>query len=594
MLSIYGGTGEDLSKTMIVTLKGNNYVGNIDLFKDDNVEIGQVSLTQNSFKSYEYDELVIFLDGYVFNNDLLERDRTSFLKKIANAYISDSLDLILREANGYFCGVLYDKRKKKIVLFSDRLGTRFLYYYHKNGIFYFSGTVNSILSINTVDKTIDKDSLDCFVNDRGPFYLLADNTYFRNIKLLKPATILEFSLDSNEVHQHYYWTFEYITPRPIIYEDAIDELHRLIEKAVLKRAYALGSSEFALPLSGGLDSRLIFAILNNHNIRPSYVFTNGSTQCTDVKYAKSLCKKFQYEHKIVLPNRRDLLQSAQKAALLCEGMCPFFEFCEYDYPFPNRFVISGYLGDMLFGETFKSDSNLFDKAMDSAIAEKFYGRFHKLSDINDQYFNIKKIEAHLLINRVRRFTAHMLNVELNYNEQLLPFIDNDIIDFVYSIPDSYRAKNHLYADMLLKYYPKYYEKIPWNRIDLPIQGRIYKNDRYNMNWLFKKIDKSPILTYKTKKSLKKRINYHKWFVRPTFHVFNEELKKERNIQFVTNLYNNSLIRQYFTPESWLAVGKGIENKDTWFMAKFLTVELYFRGLLEQNFMDSNCLKEKRS
>ena len=42
MLSIYGGTGEDLSKTMIVTLKGNNYVGNIDLFKDDNVEIGQV------------------------------------------------------------------------------------------------------------------------------------------------------------------------------------------------------------------------------------------------------------------------------------------------------------------------------------------------------------------------------------------------------------------------------------------------------------------------------------------------------------------------------------------------------------------------
>ena len=110
------------------------------------------------------------------------------------------------------------------------------------------------------------------------------------------------------------------------------------------------------------------------------------------------------------------------------------------------------------------------------------------------------------MNRVRRYTAQMLNYGNNYNEYLLPFIDNKIIEFVYSIPDKYRAHNHLYADLLLKFYPEYYNDIPWNRYNLPIQGRIYKNNKKNINALMEKIENLNFLSKKRKNSIKKRIN----------------------------------------------------------------------------------------
>ncbi len=65
---------------------------------------------------------------------------------------------------------------------------------------------------------------------------------------------------------------------------------------------------------------------------------------------------------------------------------------------------------------------------------------------------------------------------LNKVNQRLPFFDNNLIEFIYSLPDEYRFNNALYSRMLLKYFPKYFKKIPWqktrNTIDKPL-SKIY-------------------------------------------------------------------------------------------------------------------------
>lgn len=584
MPGIYGGTAQVLSKMSEELLISDNFEIK-DEFKDSSCEIGQIGLKKNLFRAYKSDDIFVFVDGYVFNIEEINKkfncSEEFFSSLLAKAYKENFLNELLKLSNGYFVAVLYDQINKKILLFSDRLGTRFLYYYYKNKRFLFGSEIRCFLTLDFVDKEIDKTSLECFVNGGNNFYLLGNNTYFKNIKLLKPATILEYDIKQNKIDQKYYWTFQDIKPSNITYEDAIDKLHNLVESAVLKRIKNLDKDDYLLPLSGGLDSRLLFAILNNHKKMPSFIYTNGEQNCTDVLYAKALCKNYNYKHYINHPkNLKNYLEVAKKSSLLTEGMTVFFEYGTYDF-FEGKFLLSGYVGDMVFGESFKSDSKMLNKKMDSQIAEFFYGKFKDLSDYNDDYFNINKIEASLFINRVRRYTAQMLNIELNFNEQILPYIDNDIIDFIYSIPDDYRASNYLYSDMLLKFYPDYFKKIPWNRYNRPIQGKIYKNNRFNINWLMGKIERCSFLSRKWKKSILKRINYHEWFAKKTFHVFQKELIKKENLKEIEEMYNHSVIKELFSKESWKEIGENITNKNAWKIALFVTAELYFRKLKEK-------------
>ena len=82
-----------------------------------------------------------------------------------------------------------------------------LYFYYKDGNFAFSSEVKGLLALDFVDKEIDPNQIDVFM-DLG--YLLEDNTWHKHIKLIKPATILEFDIDTKELNHRYYWKWSEI------------------------------------------------------------------------------------------------------------------------------------------------------------------------------------------------------------------------------------------------------------------------------------------------------------------------------------------------------------------------------------------------
>ena len=601
-MGVYGGSEECILPKMAKQLLRNDCLEVKDTFKDNFLEIGQISIKKNQFSAYKSDGIVVFVDGYVYNETELSGNNgdsfiCTFRRLALEAYKNNALDSLLKAASGYFCGVVYDSVKKKVILFSDRLGTRFLYYYCKDGKLFFSSEVIGLLAIDSLDKTVSVESLECFINGGSNYFLLGDNTYFKSIKLLNPATILEYDIDSGQANQHYYWTFGEIKQVDMPYDLAVDRLHDLVENAVLRCVEKLAKDDFILPLSGGLDSRLIFAILNNHGKIPSFIYTNGDPNCTDVRYAKLLCKKFGYGHVVVKPNEaHDYIKNAMQSSMRCEGMCPFFEFGTFDVPANqvNKFAISGYVGDMVFGESFKKSTDFLDKRMDAKLAEHFYGKFYAQSNYDDSYADIQKIEASLFTNRVRRYTAHMLNIELHQHEPLLPYIDNDIIDFIYSLPDSYRFGNQLYADMCLKFYAPYFKSIPWNRTNLPIQGRLYRNTSSLLPRMMESIKGCKFISPKLKKSLLKRINYHTWFSQKTFHVFERELLKGKNAMVVLDVFNDSTINGLLSNESRLAVYDTIIHKDAFRTSLFLTTEFYFAGLKKMGLLPDSMINDCRS
>lgn len=562
-----------------------------DTYTDENIQLTQVALKGNKFKSFEQDGIVIFVDGYVYNieetNRLFAIEADNFSQQLFYAYQNNILSKLLNKTDGYFCATIYDKKSQKILLISDRLGTRFTYYYFKKDIFAFCGSIKGLLAINNIEKNIDKKSIECFVDNTPNFYLLGDNTFFENIKLINPATILEYNIANNSLSQGYYWTFGEIKKSNISYEEAIDVLHDLVEKAVLKRIKNINLNDCDLPLSGGLDSRLIFAILNNHNKMPSMIYTKGTKDCTDAVYAKKLCKRYGYFHNLITPTGIDnYIENGMANSWNIDGMFPFVEYGTFSMQYNKTFSISGYIGDLIFGETCKNNSDYFDKKMDSKIAESFYGKHKNLSNYESNYYNIEKIEPSLLMNRVRRYTAQMVNHFSNYNEIIMPYIDNNIIDFIYSIPDEYRANNNLYADMLLKYYNEYFKSLPWNRNNLPIRGKIYHNNKLNINYVIDIINNSKILSKKWKKSILKRININNFKYRKTFHVFNIELSKSENINHIREKYLNtaSLLNDYISPDIFAESEIAIANLNTWKIAIFLTVEFYLRNLKNKNYI----------
>lgn len=85
-----------------------------DTYKDENIQLTQVALKGNKFKSFEQDGIVIFVDGYVYNieetNNFFASKDDNFTQQLFYAYQNNILPKLLNKTDGYFCAVIYDKK----------------------------------------------------------------------------------------------------------------------------------------------------------------------------------------------------------------------------------------------------------------------------------------------------------------------------------------------------------------------------------------------------------------------------------------------------------------------------------------------------
>lgn len=143
----------------------------------------------------------VWIEGEVYNLSKvirrlgwqnLEADNSAFPIWLLYAYQVNQLDIFLNQIDGDFCAAIYDPRSNKVFNISDRYGMRLLYWYCRNGLFAWASEVKGLLAIKTVDRNIDPTAVNCFM-DLG--YFMGEHTWFNNIHLIKPATILEWDIN---------------------------------------------------------------------------------------------------------------------------------------------------------------------------------------------------------------------------------------------------------------------------------------------------------------------------------------------------------------------------------------------------------------
>ncbi|EKD45533.1 MAG: hypothetical protein ACD_69C00248G0002, partial [uncultured bacterium] len=443
-----------------------------DMFEDSSIAASRVHLGKIGELSSPSNlgEFSVWVEGEAYNHQevaiALGLTGNSLANLLLEAEKKNKLELFLNKLDGYFCAAIYDANKQKIKLISDRYGMRMLYWYEKDGTFIWASEVKGILACSGVDKTIDPTTLDCFM-ELG--YLLGEHTWFEHVKLINPATVLIFDIKTKNVRGEYYWKWSEIKSSNLSFEQAVDELgHRFIES--VRRRFN-PNENIGIALSGGLDSRAIFAAVNH--IYPDfrgYAYTFGLPDCDDITIAEQVIDRSKWRHQKFYFDNQNWFAPRFEKIWNTDGMLDMMHMHggEFIEEIANNIDINlnGYCGDAIFGGSFLNRLKLNTRFSDN-LSKAFYKDFYKLTDVNSLLYEINKSEPHLYMNRVRRFTAMGTVNGLVATEQRKPFFDNNCVELIFSLPDEYRLNNNLYSTMLQKFFPKFFKDIPWQKTGQP-------------------------------------------------------------------------------------------------------------------------------
>jgi len=460
-------------------------------------------------------DVFCWVEGEIYNLQellaLVSNPARTFPELLVHACRQNELPKVLAAVDGYYTAVIYDRYQGKVQLISDRYGLKPLYVWNQGSSFCWASEIKAFLALPSFTPVICQDAFDCFMDLR---HMMGDVTWFEHVTMMSPATILTFEIGSRRVQQKRYWSWSGIQTQKIGFQDAVKEAGRLLVTAVDKR---VGENERTIVgLSGGLDSRLLLAASDNDKITGCY--TMGIPGSPDVEIAKRVVALKSCRHWVFEMSAENWLDGRCEAVWRSEGMRSFIHIHEagiFDHlKEVSDINLNGYLGDVVAGASW---INRLNQRISRDTAQLKYKRHHALDPISDPFYDIEHEDPYLINNRGRRATNMGLITGAVSTEQRIPFLDNELIRFLYSLPDEYRVKSRLYNAALLDLFPEYYESIPWQKTGIPISsspGTLHK--------ILRKARKG-LLKYGLAHDRSQFADYKNWIRQPKASAFFQEL-----------------------------------------------------------------------
>ncbi|QLE86063.1 asparagine synthetase B family protein [Shewanella sp. Scap07] len=507
-------------------------------FQDEKLQL-QISAikTDIGYQYLETEQYLITLIGdlFSFNN----QDSDNPLQVLLEAYKNGQLAESLAQANGYFSILIYDKVKQSLSLACDRYGIKPLYIAEHDSQFQgFSSEIKSLILNNKIALTIDAQAVEIFCQ-LG--HMLNQQTWFEGIKRIPPATLCEVDLNTGKIIKSQYWSWAAISiDHEISFEEATDKLYLHFDNAMRRCLSYIKQPNLAVTLSGGLDSRVILAAAKKHFSGQITTFTFGNPDCDDAIIAKTVAKVAKVENTLRTISHENWFEGRESGIWQTDGMFNVLHMHALgsvkEITLDSNYLLNGYLGDAVLGGSYLLNNHL-DQGISEPIITERYPALGSLIDINPNYFGKCKHDPALIYNRGVRFIATGTDLLSSQLHNLKPFMDTDLLDFCYSLPDSFRANSCIYNAMLLKYYPEYFESIPWQQTGKPISIERQNDSSMHEVPLKRKlinlIKSSPLsgLAY----SIFRKINYKKnytaytdWMQKPEFKNKIDKLLLQQN------------------------------------------------------------------
>ena len=173
----------------------------------------------------------------------------------------DAGESLPEKINGQFALAIYAQDRHRLLLARDPVGVGPLFYTQTDGQLLFASEIKALLTHPAVERRVDLAGLDQILTFPGP---VSPTTLFAGIRSLPPGHAL--MLEDGRLREWAYWDLNY-PPRAErkAAADWSEQLDHLLRQAVRRRLQA--DVPVGFYLSGGLDSSLLAGII--HRLRPS-------------------------------------------------------------------------------------------------------------------------------------------------------------------------------------------------------------------------------------------------------------------------------------------------------------------------------------
>ncbi len=203
-------------------------------------------------------------------------------------------DRFVARLNGFFAGLLVDRRTGRVVLFNDRYGLDRLYVNESAEAVYFASEAKALLRVLPKLREFDTEGVAQLLTFGCT---LEGRTLFRNVQLLPAASLWSFE-GRNCRKGNYFSAESWESQQPLSAESFISEFERTF-KRILPR-YFESESRIGISLTAGLDTRMIMACLPEESKNAlCYTYSGQGADTLDARLAARVAAACDLEHTIL-------------------------------------------------------------------------------------------------------------------------------------------------------------------------------------------------------------------------------------------------------------------------------------------------------
>jgi len=366
----------------------------------------------------------------------------------------------------------------KIICCTDIIRSYPIFYSKNNNKVIISNNDRALIKKSTRVK--QKSLIDCFMSG----YTHGNDTLYDNIKSMLPAEIIFSPMKfSNSLKIHKYFLYNFTFKKG---EKKIDCLNKELEikfnKIILKLIKKANGRQIVVPLSGGLDSRLIICKLHQFKYKNIVSFTYGLKNNSDVKNAEIIAKSLGIRWRFVPFNKikfkkyyysnfkKEYDLFADNSSSLPNYQDVFFikELLLEKYIDRNSIIVNGQTGDFITGGHIPTSSKKKNfEYFKNEISSKHFSLFKKFNNSNmNEYLkvtlkdfikkrNLVKPDFDDLIelwNFEERQAKYIINGQRAYEflnlDWYLPFWDSELIKFWNKVPNKFKVSQKLFKEYL--------------------------------------------------------------------------------------------------------------------------------------------------
>jgi asparagine synthase (glutamine-hydrolysing) len=306
---------------------------------------------------------VIYCSGHIFINDEVYTNQ-QLSDYFSEKFTPNNIEEVINSIDGHFAIII--QFGNEIFLIVDRSRSIPLFYSKVNRDIFISDKADLI-----DDKIFGTNDNLAISEFKLIGSCIGDKTIIKEIKQVKTANYAQISLDDKEAYFVQKEYFNYRKKKSIysktLTTDLLNELDNVFLKIFEQLIRFADGKTIVVPLSGGLDSRLIVYFLNRLNYKNVLCFTYGKPDNWEAKISKNIAKRAGFEWKMIPYTRQmwnEYIHATEAKSLFSFASnlssLPLFQDClaikELVGVIPeNSIFVPGISGDFLAGSHISND-----------------------------------------------------------------------------------------------------------------------------------------------------------------------------------------------------------------------------------------------